>query len=98
MKSVDRVVAEIARVLRGIEAYLPKAGALEKLLLPCEVADLLRVEIETLEVWRRKGVGPAYIKLGRDVRYRPSDVLLYVEGRLCLSTWESGALRNMTPP
>ncbi|HEV7672565.1 MAG TPA: hypothetical protein VGS22_28945 [Thermoanaerobaculia bacterium] len=36
---------------------------------------MLRIEIETLEAWRRNGIGPAFVKLGRDVRYRPSDLL-----------------------
>lgn len=38
-------------------------------LLPQEVADLLRVELDTLAKWRWKQIGPPFIKIGRMVRY-----------------------------
>lgn len=34
-----------------------------------EAAGLLSVSIKTLEAWRRLGKGPAFVKLGRSVRY-----------------------------
>ncbi len=86
----DRLVAEIARTPKTIEGHLPKSGCLERLLLPREVAELLRVEVETLEAWRSRGGGPVFVKVGRgrDVRYRPADVLSYLEQRVCRSTWD----------
>lgn len=46
------------------------------LLTPKEVADLLKVTTDTLEAWRAKRQGPAYIKLGTGkrspVRYKRS--------------------------
>ena len=38
------------------------------------LADQLDVKPVTLEKWRQTGSGPAYIKVGRLVRYRQSDV------------------------
>jgi predicted DNA-binding transcriptional regulator AlpA len=38
------------------------------------VAGQLRVKEVTLEKWRQTGCGPAYIKIGRLVRYRQSDL------------------------
>jgi predicted site-specific integrase-resolvase len=35
-----------------------------------ESANYLRIKKNTLEVWRLKGIGPVYIKLGRRVLYR----------------------------
>ncbi|MFN2165265.1 MAG: hypothetical protein ACK2U9_03280 [Anaerolineae bacterium] len=34
---------------------------------------------KTLESWRRKAIGPRFLKLGRGVRYRLSDVLAFLE-------------------
>lgn len=39
-----------------------------------ELAAALDVKTNTLQVWRSNGEGPAYVKLGKSVFYRPSDV------------------------
>lgn len=44
------------------------------LLTTLEVAKKLKVQPHTVRVWRVRGVGPPYIKLGRVVRYREEDV------------------------
>lgn len=44
-----------------------------------QVARLLSISHRTLQVWRRTGLGPTFIKLGRSVRYRQQDVLSWVE-------------------
>ena len=41
---------------------------------PEEVAEHLQKPPRTLEQWRYRGIGPRYVKVGRDVRYRWSDV------------------------
>jgi len=38
------------------------------------VAEYLGVQIPALEKWRQLGVGPAYVKVGRLVRYKKSAV------------------------
>ncbi|MCA8254809.1 DNA-binding protein [Burkholderia sp. AU31624] len=38
-------------------------------LLPKEAAERLRTTVGTLAVWRVKGQGPRYIKMGRKVLY-----------------------------
>jgi predicted site-specific integrase-resolvase len=35
-----------------------------------EAAQFLRLQRQTLEAWRLKGTGPAFLKLGRRVVYR----------------------------
>lgn len=65
------------------EATSSAAVDLDRLLVPAEVASLLGLAVGTLENWRTKGRGPDYLKLaGRIVRYRPSDVSRYIEGRV----------------
>ena len=44
------------------------------LLTPQEVADIFRVEVDTLAKWRWKKIGPKSIKIGRMVRYPRSEV------------------------
>ena len=48
--------------------------AVEKLLRPEDVANLLGVPAKTLEMWRYRGTGPRFVKLGRLVRYVESDL------------------------
>lgn len=46
-----------------------------------DVAELIKVRKQTLAVWRIKGQGPTFIKAGRAVRYRRSDVDRWLDGR-----------------
>ncbi|MDP9458993.1 MAG: helix-turn-helix domain-containing protein [Actinomycetota bacterium] len=39
-----------------------------------EVAAYLGVPVQTLYVWRTKGVGPRAVRVGKHLRYRWSDV------------------------
>lgn len=41
-------------------------------------AELLSVSVRTLQNWRQIGKGPAYIKVGRSVRYRVADLELFL--------------------
>lgn len=47
---------------------------MERLLTTVEVAEMLRISRRTLETWRLRGRGPAYIRVGRRVGYRPEAV------------------------
>jgi predicted DNA-binding transcriptional regulator AlpA len=43
-----------------------------------EVADVLGLSVATLRAWRHRGKGPRFLRLGRSVRYLPSDVADFV--------------------
>jgi predicted DNA-binding transcriptional regulator AlpA len=47
---------------------------LERLLNEVEAANLLNLNVRTLQAWRCRGGGPKYRKLGRTVRYSPVDI------------------------
>jgi hypothetical protein len=48
------------------------------LLTEIEVAAVLRVSVFVLREWRRRNIGPRYLKInGRAVRYRLSDLTTY---------------------
>jgi excisionase family DNA binding protein len=51
----------------------------DELLTARELAAELKVSLRTLERWRARGIGPAYVRLGRTVRYRRSDVNTWLE-------------------
>lgn len=46
-----------------------------------ELANELRVKIQTLAAWACRGEGPAYVKVGRSVRYRRVDIEAWIAGR-----------------
>lgn len=54
---------------------------LQGLLSPKELATLLNLKEGTLRVWRTRGFGPPYLKLGRAVRYNPADVDAWLQQR-----------------
>jgi len=53
----------------------------EKLLNTKELASYLGVAVSTLLLYRAEGTGPRYIKMGRLVRYRASDVEAWLAER-----------------
>lgn len=57
-----------------------------RLLTPDEVSDYLGVPPGTLANWRYQGHGPAFVRLGRHVRYRARDVDDWIDSRLTGAT------------
>lgn len=55
-----------------------------------EAAQHLRRSSKTLEADRLRGSGPRFVKLGRSVRYRLSDLEAYIEKGLRRSTSDPG--------
>ena len=53
-----------------------------------KAAALLGLSTNTLAKWRLTGAGPRYIKLGRRVVYRQSDIEAWVAGQEFRSTSE----------
>lgn len=63
---------------------------LDELLTNEQTADLLGIRPNTLEIWRCKGKGPAFVKLGNHpsspIRYVKSRVLAWIDQRTHQST------------
>lgn len=51
-----------------------------RLLTAEEVAGITGLSLETLAQWRSQRRGIPYLKIGRAVRYDPTDVQAYLEG------------------
>jgi excisionase family DNA binding protein len=61
-----------------------------RLLTQSETAKLLRLSERTLERLRLQGGGPLYIKCGRSVRYRETDLEEWVAARVVSNTSQMG--------
>jgi excisionase family DNA binding protein len=65
---------------------LPNCGSAAELLTVEEAAKRLRLSTSTLNKWRVTGEGPAFVKLGRRVLYRASDLSDWLAGSTFGST------------
>jgi predicted DNA-binding transcriptional regulator AlpA len=54
----------------------------EPLLNPQQAAPELKVLAATLAAWRNRGQGPRYVKIGKLIFYRPSDLREWVKSRV----------------
>jgi hypothetical protein len=52
-----------------------------KYLNDVEAAEIADMSPQTFRNWRFQGRGPAYIKVGRSVRYSLTDLISWLEGR-----------------
>ncbi|MDF9874808.1 helix-turn-helix transcriptional regulator [Cellulosimicrobium cellulans] len=52
-----------------------------RLMTELEAGEYLGVPSRTLRNWRYLGTGPAFVKVGRAVRYRMTDLEAYVEAQ-----------------
>jgi len=53
-----------------------------------QAAQILDVKKSTLEAWRCRGGGPPFIRYGRAIRYRESDLQEFIESRVRRNTSE----------
>jgi len=51
----------------------------ERLLREKDVFERLNIGLSTGQQYRLKGLGPKFVKIGRSVRYRESDVQAYID-------------------
>lgn len=54
-----------------------------------QAAEYLGLKPNTLDIWRQVGKGPAFVKVGRYVRYRRRDIDTWIESRVRCSTSET---------
>lgn len=65
---------------------------LETLLNQRQAAAKLGLSVRTMERHRVAGTGPRYIRMGRLVRFRPSDLAAWVDASARNSTSDTGAV------
>ena len=64
-------------------------GVIPMLLSTKQAARMIGVSDRTLEDWRLRGIGPRFVKIGRLVRYRPADVVSFVDRPTFRNTGEA---------
>ena len=64
----------------------------DRLVDETEAADILTVKKQTMSVWRLRGCGPRFVKIGKCVRYRLSDLHAYIDCRTVSNTAQADAL------
>lgn len=58
---------------------------------PQRVSEMLCISPATLRKWRWEGRGPKFIKVGRKVAYRDSDISAFIDSQVRQSTSDSGS-------
>jgi hypothetical protein len=61
-----------------------------ELLTEIEAAALLRQKVKTMQAHRVSGGGCPFVKIGRSVRYRHSDIIAYIAANVRTSTTATG--------
>lgn len=61
------------------------------LLTEAEASHLLHLSVRTLQAWRGQGRGPCFVRAGRAVRYRATDLVSWIKQQTV-----SPGLRQMT--
>jgi predicted DNA-binding transcriptional regulator AlpA len=70
-----------------LESY----SMVEALLTETQISEIIGRSVPTLQKDRVFGTGPSFVKIGRQVRYRPEDVRAWLAERVRHSTSESCA-------
>lgn len=55
----------------------------DALLTEDEAAASLRISVRTLQAWRLKATGPAFVRVGRAIRYRRGDIKAWIKLNTC---------------
>jgi hypothetical protein len=58
----------------------------DALLSEVQAADVLNLSIRTLQAWRVRRAGPAFVRAGRAIRYRRRDINAWVDANTVSST------------
>jgi predicted site-specific integrase-resolvase len=59
--------------------HLHKLSNVSRLFTERQAAQILGVSVKTLQTWRWAGRGPAFVKIGRLVRYDENDLIEVVQ-------------------
>jgi predicted site-specific integrase-resolvase len=56
------------------QRIMARTNPAEELRTPLELAERLKIQPRTLQEWRSIGKGPSFLRVGRVIRYRESDI------------------------
>ena len=89
-------ILELTGVLKGFAHYVSNGDVtMTHHLDPQAAAEYLGgnrpLSKQTLAIYRLRGTGPTYIKIGRQIRYRRADLDQWLDQRVRQSTSQAGA-------
>jgi predicted DNA-binding transcriptional regulator AlpA len=87
-KTSTMVVPQARNAPPAPRSPVRSSPSIDVLLTPKEAAHYLRVSLSWLAKARMRGDGPAYVKVGRSVRYTEQALILWMKSRQRLSTSE----------
>lgn len=65
----------------------------DRLLTEVQAADALNLSVRTLQAWRPRGVGPAFVRAGRAIRYRRRDLLAWMDANtVTANSWPAAQI------
>jgi predicted DNA-binding transcriptional regulator AlpA len=82
--SFERIAAALEKISRtGSAPAVMENQAIgnKELLSDKETAIFLGVATRTLREWRKQGKGPAFVKMGTKIKYRKTDIDLYLDNQ-----------------
>ena len=68
----------------------PIAYEPDSLITEVDAADFLKLSTRTLQSWRSDRVGPAFIRVGRAIRYRRADLLSWISANIVVPSALNG--------
>lgn len=57
---------------------LSRTGGSDPLLTEAQASHVLNLSVRTLQAWRGQGRGPNFVRAGRAVRYRSTDLVSWI--------------------
>jgi hypothetical protein len=66
----------------------------DALLTEVEASDFLRLSVRTLQAWRLRVTGPAFVQVGRAVRYRRRDLIKWIEANTVSPSRANSAVKS----
>ncbi len=61
----------------------------DSLLTEAQASHLLNLSVRTLQAWRGQGRGPRFVRAGRAVRYRSTDLVSWIKEQTITPTWSA---------
>ena len=80
--------------MQSAQLKRPSLAIAQPLLDERALAETLSVSVKAIQSWRYKGGGPAFVRLGRAIRYRPEDVEAWLASNTFGSTTAADAERG----
>ena len=82
------------KAARGTSTETTASMQLDELLTEQSAAETLHLSVKTLQAWRVRGFGPAFVRLGQRVLYRASSLQEFIEANTFESTSEADRHRG----